>query len=109
MIENETVSIPGSINAYQLRAQNPRGPFGKPMLSLVSGHFPAASDEVAVTSGVASDFHLKIGEDWQQSGVARRVVGIVENPQNLLDEFALVQPGQVEPPPRSRCSSTYPA
>jgi putative ABC transport system permease protein len=31
-------------------------------------------------------------------GSARRVVGIVTNPQNLLDEFALVAPGQVSAP-----------
>ena len=105
IIENQTVAIPGSVNSYQLRAQNPDGPFGQPMLSLVSGHFPAASDEAAVTSGVASDFNLKAGEVWRQGGVARRVVGIVENPQNLLDEFALVRPGQVKAPPRSPCSS----
>src|SRR6202020_2568008 len=37
VIENQTLSIPGSINTYQLRAQNPDGPFGGPMLSLVSG------------------------------------------------------------------------
>jgi len=96
IIENETVAIPGSINSYELRAQNPHGPFGKPMLSLVSGRFPTAPDEVAVTPGVASDSNLKVGDVWRQGGVARRVVGIVENPQNLLDEFALVPPGQVK-------------
>src|SRR5271155_1766329 len=40
VIENETLSIPGSINTYQLRSQDPRGPFGGPMLSLVSGRYP---------------------------------------------------------------------
>ena len=98
VIKNETVSIPGSINTYQLRAENPSGPFGKPMLSLVSGHFPSAPDQAAVTTGVASDFDLKIGSIWHQGGMTRRVVGIVENPQNLLDEFALVPPGQVRAP-----------
>ncbi len=58
VIENETQSIPGSINTYQLRAQDPHGPFSGPMLSLVSGRYPSGADEVAVTSGVASDFHL---------------------------------------------------
>ena len=33
-----------------------------------------------------------------RGGSARRVVGIVTNPQNLLDEFALVAPGQVSAP-----------
>ena len=40
VIENQTVAIPGSINTYDLRAQNPNGPFGQPMLSLVSRALP---------------------------------------------------------------------
>jgi len=68
------------------------------MLSLVSGHYPAGPGQVAVTDGVASTFNLKVGGVWNQGGHARRVVGIVQNPQNLLDEFALVTPGQVSAP-----------
>src|SRR5271155_744798 len=49
LIENQTESIPGSINTYQIRSQNPHGPFGGPMLSLLSGHFPSGADQVAVT------------------------------------------------------------
>ena len=98
VIENQTIAIPGSINTYNLRAQNPRGPFGQPMLSLVSGHYPAGPGQVAVTGGVASAFHLTIGSVWHQGGKARTVTGIVENPQSLLDEFALVAPGQVSAP-----------
>ncbi|MGH7732869.1 MAG: FtsX-like permease family protein, partial [Gemmatimonadales bacterium] len=81
-----------------LRAQDPRGPFGQPMLSLVSGHYPAGPGQVAVTAGVASTFNLKIGDVWHQGGKARQVTGIVQNPQSLLDEFALVVPGQVTAP-----------
>jgi putative ABC transport system permease protein len=98
VIENETLSIPGSINTYQIRAQDPHGPFGGPMLSLVSGRYPAGAGQVAVTSGVASAFHLRVGDAWQVGGAERQVVGIVENPQSLLDEFALVAPGQVTNP-----------
>jgi putative ABC transport system permease protein len=98
VIENETLSIPGSINTYQLRAQDPHGAFSGPMLSLVSGHFPSGADQVAVTSGVALAFHLRVGATWRVAGVERQVVGIVENPQSLLDEFALVAPGQVKNP-----------
>ncbi len=98
VIENQTFAIPGSIDTYQVRAQDPHGPFGQPMLSLVSGHFPARPGQVAVTSGVASDFGLRVGGVWHQDGTARRVVGIVQNPQSLLDEFALVAPGQVRNP-----------
>jgi putative ABC transport system permease protein len=98
LIENQTESIPGSINTYQIRAQDAHGPFSGPMLSLVSGRFPSGADQVAVTSGVASAFHLRVGATWRVGGVERQVVGIVENPQSLLDEFALVAPGQVKSP-----------
>jgi putative ABC transport system permease protein len=98
VIENETYSIPGSINTYQLRSQAAHGPYGGPMLSLVSGHFPANANEVAVTHGVAGAFGLSVGQTWRVGGVERQVVGIVENPQSLLDEFALVVPGQVPNP-----------
>jgi putative ABC transport system permease protein len=98
VIENQAVAIPGSINTYDLRAQNPYGPFGQPMLSLVSGRYPAGPGQVAVTDGVAAAFNLKVGDQWRQGGQARLVTGIVQNPQSLLDEFALVAPGQVSAP-----------
>jgi putative ABC transport system permease protein len=68
------------------------------MLSLVSGRFPSSADEVAVTSGVASAFHLSLGKTWRVGGVERHVVGLVQNPQSLLDAFALVVPGQITNP-----------
>jgi putative ABC transport system permease protein len=98
LIENQTIAIPGSIDTFNLRAQNPHGPYGQPMLSLVSGHYPAGPGQVAVTSGVATAFRLRVGSLWRLDGPARRVTGIVQNPQSLLDEFALVVPGQVTAP-----------
>ena len=98
VIENQTVAIPGSVSTYDLRAQNPHGRYGQPMLSLLSGHYPAGPGQVAVTSGVASALHLRIGGTLTSAGVSRRVVGMVQNPQSLLDEFALVVPGQVTAP-----------
>jgi putative ABC transport system permease protein len=95
VIENQAMSIPGSIDTFDLRAQNPHGPFGQPMLALVSGHYPAGRDQVAVTDGVASAFKLHTGSVWRLDGTPRTVVGTVQNPQSLLDEFALVAPGQV--------------
>ncbi|MGH9016191.1 MAG: hypothetical protein ACRDY1_00440 [Acidimicrobiales bacterium] len=40
VIENRTLSVPGSIDTYDLRTQDPHGAFGQSMLALVSGHFP---------------------------------------------------------------------
>jgi putative ABC transport system permease protein len=98
VIENETVTVPGSVDTFDLRSQNPDDTYARPLLSVVSGHYPTTGHQVAVTSGVASDFHLTVGKQWREMGVTRIVVGIVENPKNLLDEFALVIPGQVLSP-----------
>jgi putative ABC transport system permease protein len=98
VIKNESVPVPGTLNTFDLRAQDPHGPFGGPLLSLVSGHYPTTADEIAVTSGVAADFGLKTGSSWTVAGKSWQVTGIVQNPQSLEDEFALVIPGQVPAP-----------
>ncbi len=98
VIENQVIQVPGSTSTYNLRAQDIHGPFGGPMLSLLQGHYPAGPGQVAVTPGLASQLGLHLGSTWRQGGVARTVTGIVQNPQSLLDEFALVTPGQVRTP-----------
>jgi putative ABC transport system permease protein len=100
VIENQALQVPGSVTTFQLRAQNPAGPFGQPMLSLVSGHYPTGPGQVALTPDLARELGLTTGGVWRQGGGApgRRVTGIVQNPQDLVDEFALVAPGQVTHP-----------
>jgi putative ABC transport system permease protein len=85
----------GTREGGQLRAQDPHGAYGYPMLALDSGRYPTAPGEVAMTSQLASTVDVAVGGSWQQDGQTLRVVGIVENPQNLLDDFALVPPGQL--------------
>jgi putative ABC transport system permease protein len=101
VIENETAPVPGTLNTFDLRAQDPHGPFGGPLLSLVSGQYPATANEIAVTSGVAADFGLRTGSSWTVAGKTWKVTGIVQDPQSLEDEFALVIPGQVPSPDRA--------
>jgi putative ABC transport system permease protein len=98
VIENQQVAVPGSVATFDLRSQNPHGPFGQPLLSLVSGSYPTTASQVAVTSVVATDLGLRVGGTWTVNGITRTVTGIVANPQDLLDEFALVIPGQVTSP-----------
>jgi len=98
VIEDETLSIPGSVDTYQLRAESSHGPFSGPMISLISGKYPVGPGEVALTKGVASAFDVRIGQSWSEGGTRRRVVGIVEDPLDTLDNFALVVPGQVRTP-----------
>jgi putative ABC transport system permease protein len=99
VIENRQLAT-GTTQDVALRAQDPAGPYGRPMLALVSGRYPTGTGEVAMTSQVASLYDLHVGDVWHQDGAARRVVGLVENPNNLRDEFALVAPGQVSTPTR---------
>jgi putative ABC transport system permease protein len=99
VIEDQSIAT-GMVQGAGLRAQDPNGPYGSPMLDLVSGRYPAGADEVAMTGGLASTLDLRVGDVWQQSGHTLRVVGLVENPQNLLDDFALVPPGQLSAPDR---------
>jgi putative ABC transport system permease protein len=96
VIANETFTIPGSTQTYQLRSQDPHGPYGGPMLQLLSGHYPTGPNEIALTPGLASQLNVQVGDAWPQGG--KTVVGIVQNPQSLLDEFALVPAGQVTHP-----------
>ena len=97
VIENQNLAT-GLVRGAQLRAQDPNGPYGRPMLALVSGRYPAGAGEVAMTRQLAATFALHVGGPWQDAGRTLRVVGLVENPQNLLDNFALVAPGQLGSP-----------
>jgi putative ABC transport system permease protein len=97
-IVHESVPVPGSISPVDLRAQDPHGAFGEPMLHLVSGQYPTGAGQAAVTSAVATTFSLKIGSIWTVDGRDRRIVGIVENPKDLQDAFGLVAPGQISSP-----------
>jgi putative ABC transport system permease protein len=97
VIENQNFAT-GLTQGAQLRAQDPDGAYGRPMLALVSGRYPRGPAEVAMTRPLASSFNVRIGRIWRADGRAWRVVGLVEDPQNLVDNFALVAPGQVRSP-----------
>ncbi|HEY3606211.1 MAG TPA: FtsX-like permease family protein, partial [Pseudonocardiaceae bacterium] len=84
----------------ELRAQDPNAPFGAPTLALDSGSYPRGAAEVAVTTGTQTLFNLHVGDTWLVGGRSLRVVGVVENPNNLLEDFALVAPGQLPAPNR---------
>jgi putative ABC transport system permease protein len=98
VIAHRPIPIPGSVSTIDLRAENPNGPFGHVTVRLDAGRPPSGPGEVAVTSAVATDFGLRVGSLWKQGARTLRVVGLVENPLDLLDQFALVPPGQLNPP-----------
>jgi putative ABC transport system permease protein len=97
VIENERIAT-GTSQAVQLRAEQQYGHFNAPLISLVSGAYPAGPGQVALTSQVATLYGAHAGGSWRAAGTTWRVTGIVQDPSNLSDEFALVAPGQVRHP-----------
>ena len=97
LIESQGIAT-GTTQSVQLRAENPRGHYNSPLIGLVSGSYPAGPGQVALTSQVAGLYGTHVGGTWQAAGTTWRVTGIVQDPSNLADEFALVAPGQVAHP-----------
>ena len=98
LLADSPIPIPGSTATVDLLAQQPHGHFSSPMLGLVSGHYPLGAQQVAVTRAVLTTLQLRVGQTWDVLGHNRRIVGIVENPQDLSQTFALVAPGQIANP-----------
>jgi putative ABC transport system permease protein len=100
VIAHQTVPIPGSVSSVDIRSENPYGPFDHVTVRLDHGHYPTGPGEVAVSGDVAQTLGLHVGSLWSAGSRSLRVVGIVENPLNLDDQFALVAPGGASPPGR---------
>jgi putative ABC transport system permease protein len=97
VIGHRSVSVPGSVETLDYRSQTPGGTYTGELLALRSGSYPLGPGEVAVTDGVAESLRLEIGSTLALDGRRRTVVGIVENPSKLSDEFALVSPSSASP------------
>ena len=98
VIAHRSVPVSGSVETVDLRAQAPQGAFGAPMLALREGRYPTAAGEIAVTDEVATTFGIAVGDALVLDGRDWTVVGLVENPGDLGDEFALVSPSHDDPP-----------
>jgi putative ABC transport system permease protein len=92
--------VPGDVEKVEFRAQDPRGAYGSALLALRRGSYPVGPSQVAVTDGVASLLGLDTGDLLALDGHRRTIVGIVENPRDLTDEFALVSPASAGVPDR---------
>ncbi len=104
LIETATVPVPGSAVRVEVRVQEPDDPVARPLLDLVAGRWPEGDGEVAVTDGTARRLGLAddpIGQTAELgSGTVVTVVGQVENPTDLDDDFALASrfdPFDLEP------------
>jgi putative ABC transport system permease protein len=94
VIGHRSLPVPGGVDTVEFRAQDPRGPYAG--LALRRGSYPEGPGQVAVTDGVATLLGLELGETLALDGRRRTVVGVVENPRELSDEFALVSSSSAE-------------
>jgi putative ABC transport system permease protein len=92
VIRHRSIPVPGGVEKVDFRAQDPDGAYGHDLLAPRRGDYPKGPRQIAVTDGVAKLLQLGIGKTTSLDGNPRTVVGIVENPRKLSDEFALVPP-----------------
>jgi putative ABC transport system permease protein len=97
VVGHQFVPIPGSAQSVEFRALSPGGPYSGPMLAIVQGRYPSSAGQVAVTRGLAQALQVHIGSVLSLPGHHQRVTGIVENPSDLKDQFALVPPSAAGP------------
>ena len=95
VITDRFAPVPGSVQTLDLRAQQPNGRFRGSTLALRAGRYPTSADEIAVTSGAARLLAVRVGSSVTVDGAVRTVVGRVENPANLGDDFVLVPTGSL--------------
>jgi putative ABC transport system permease protein len=97
VVGHRSVRVPGSVEPVDYRSQVPGGAYSGDLLALRRGSYPEGPGQVAVTDGVAESLQLEIGSTLALDGSRRTVVGIVENPSKLSDEFALISPSSANP------------
>ena len=67
-IAHADVPVPGSVNPVDLRAQDPHGAFGAPMLAPGVGQLPERCRPGRGDAAVAATFSLAIGDSWPVNG-----------------------------------------
>ncbi|CAN5875573.1 hypothetical protein BH23ACT5_BH23ACT5_10230 [soil metagenome] len=98
VISRRFQAVPGLFEPVEYRIQDPAGPLSQPMLALTAGRYPSTVGEVALTDGISEIFDIDVGADLEFQDRHLTVVGLVENPSDLNDEFALLTPSHAEPP-----------
>jgi putative ABC transport system permease protein len=87
------ITVPGTIHRLDLRDQDPDGPYSARLLDLRAGRYPTGPSEVALTDAAVDLLGGQLGAEVTVDGNQVSVVGLVENPAELSDEFVLVAPG----------------
>jgi putative ABC transport system permease protein len=89
-IRTWTAPVPGSTEHVEIQLQDPGGPFGSSLLALRAGRYPSGDDQIALTDDMADLLGADVGSTVQLRDRSWTVVGLVEDPEDLGDEFALI-------------------
>ena len=90
VVRRQSLTVPGLFEPVELRQQAVPGHFTRPLVAVVGGRLPTAPGEVALAPDLATILGSALGRDVQLGGRDLSVVGLVENPADLDDAFALV-------------------
>ena len=95
---HQSVAVPGATDKLEVRDQNPEARYSRNILDLTAGRFPRAAGEVALTDDAADLLGAGLHDEVTLGRSQATVVGLVENPADLGDDFALVAPGTLATP-----------
>ena len=87
-IDSATLTVTGSNQRVDVRVVDPMNAVTGPLIAVVEGRLPVAKTEVAVTDRAVLDGG-EVGAVLVIDGSEVTVVGVVENPTRLSDEFVL--------------------
>jgi putative ABC transport system permease protein len=93
VVRSRALPVPGSTSTIEEREQPVDGHFTGPLVDVTAGRAPRRAGEVALTDKVASLLDARLGRTVTIGGQRLRVVGSIEDPNQLDDDFALVAPG----------------
>ncbi len=95
--------LPGTVSSIDVRSETASVTGVPSQLQLKQGRLPVpvtggGAPEVAMTAAVASELGLHVGDTWTYNRALYRLVGIVANPSDYEDHFALVAPDALSRP-----------
>ena len=96
---HRAATVPGTTDQLDVRDQDPEARYSRNLLALTAGRFPEAPGDVALTDDAAELLAAGLHDEVTLGdGRQATVVGLVENPADLGDDFALVAPGTLPTP-----------
>ncbi len=106
LVQRATLERDGQVGDINLRAADPENAITEPLFALRNGRWPASSTEIAITDQALAD-QPPIGTSIQLDGRTVEIVGVVENPTQLSDEFVFALAPAVFPSAQAPRAQTF--